>query len=174
MTGKLTELIHLINTFQEQHIGFKSLNDAIDTTTAHGRLVFNLFASLAEFERDLIRERTRAGLASARARGRQGGRPKGLSPEAQSKAQAARTLFEQQEKTAQEIGQLLGVSRATIYRWLKEPSPAKAKRQSPREEPLRSNPKGGWLIVGKKVYAVQEDGTLKRLRFSKKSPTIKE
>ena len=80
--------------------------------------MFNLFASLAEFERDIIRERTKAGLTAARARGRQGGRPKGLSKEALSKAQAAKTLYLQQDKTVAEIGQLLGVGRATIYRYL--------------------------------------------------------
>ena len=114
----LKELITLINDFQEKGIGFRSLNDAIDTTTAQGRLVFNIFASLAEFERDLIRERTKAGLSAARARGRLGGKPKGLSKEAQSKAEAARTLFEKQEKTVDEIGKLLGISRATVYRYL--------------------------------------------------------
>ncbi|WP_310589840.1 recombinase family protein [Larkinella soli] len=65
----LKELFTLVHEFQSKGIGFRSLNDAIDTTTAQGRLVCNLFASLAEFERDLIRERTKAGLASARARG---------------------------------------------------------------------------------------------------------
>lgn len=114
----MKELLQLINDFQENGVGFRSLNDAIDTTTAQGRLVFNLFASLAEFERDLIRERTRAGLSAARSRGRQGGRPKGISKETLAKAQAARTLYEKREKTAQEIGKLLGISRATVYRYL--------------------------------------------------------
>ena len=80
--------------------------------------MFNLFASWAEFERDIIRERTKVGLTAARARGRQGGRPKGLSKQALSKAQAAKTLYLQQDKTVAEIGQLLGVGRATIYRYL--------------------------------------------------------
>jgi len=96
----------------------KPWQDHLDTTTAQGRLMFNLFASLAEFERDIIRERTKAGLTAARARGRQGGRPKGLSKEALSKAQAAKTLYLQRDKTVAEIGQLLGVGRATIYRYL--------------------------------------------------------
>lgn len=73
----MKELITLINEFQDKEVGFRSLNDAIDTTTAQGRLVFNLFASLAEFERDLIRERTQAGLSAARSRGRLGGARKG-------------------------------------------------------------------------------------------------
>lgn len=115
----LKELINLINDFQIKGVGFKSLNDAIDTTTAQGRLVFNIFASLAEFERELIRERTKAGLSAALARGRLGGKPKGLSKDAQSKAEAARTLFDQKERTVSEIGKLLGISRATVYRYLK-------------------------------------------------------
>ena len=114
----LKDLVTLVTGFQEKGIHFVSLQDHLDTTTAQGRLMFNLFASLAEFERDIIRERTRAGLTAARARGRQGGRPKGLSKEALSKAQAAKTLYLQQDKTVAEIGQLLGVGRATIYRYL--------------------------------------------------------
>ena len=108
----------LVTGFQEKGVHFLSLHDHLDTTTAQGRLMFNLFASLAEFERDIIRERTKVGLTAARARGRQGGRPKGLSKEALSKAQAAKTLYLQQDKTVAEIGQLLGVGRATIYRYL--------------------------------------------------------
>ena len=114
----LKDLVLLVTGFQEKGIHFVSLHDHLDTTTAQGRLMFNLFASLAEFERDIIRERTNAGLTAARARGRQGGRPKGLSKEALSKAQAAQTLYLQQDKTVAEIGQLLGVGRATIYRYL--------------------------------------------------------
>ena len=114
----LKDLVMLVTGFQEKGIHFVSLHDLLDTTTAQGRLMFNLFASLAEFERDIIRERTKAGLTAARARGRQGGRPKGLSKEALSKAQAAKTLYLHQDKTVAEIGQLLGVRRATIYRYL--------------------------------------------------------
>ena len=91
---------------------------AIDTTTAQGRVVFNLFASLAEFERDLIRERTKAGLAAARARGRIGGRPKGLTPEAQAKARAVKAIYALKTHTILEIGQLFHLSRATVYRYL--------------------------------------------------------
>ncbi|QNE42002.1 recombinase family protein (plasmid) [Hymenobacter sp. NBH84] len=114
----LKDLVTLVTGFQERGVQFISLQDHLDTTTAQGRLMFNLFASLAEFERDIIRERTKAGLTAARARGRQGGRPKGLSKEALSKAQAAKTLYLQQDKTVAEIGQLLGVGRATIYRYI--------------------------------------------------------
>jgi DNA invertase Pin-like site-specific DNA recombinase len=114
----LKELFTLINDFQTNGIGFRSLNDAIDTTTAQGRLVFNLFASLAEFERDLIRERTKAGLAAAKARGRIGGRPKGLSAEAQTKARAVKSMHTLKTHTIFEIGQLFHLSRATVYRYL--------------------------------------------------------
>ena len=114
----LKDLLALVTSFQEKGGHFVSLRDHLDTTTAQGRLMFNLFASLAEFECDIIRERTKAGLTVARARGRQGGRPKGLSKEALSKAQAAKTLYLQQDKTVTEIGQLLGVGHATIHRYL--------------------------------------------------------
>jgi DNA invertase Pin-like site-specific DNA recombinase len=116
----LKDLIQLVNEFQQNQIGFRSLNDAIDTTTAQGRLIFNIFASLAEFERDLIRDRTKAGLSAARARGRMGGKPKGLNKEAQSKAHAAKALYDKQDKTVAEIGKVLGISRATVYRYVKE------------------------------------------------------
>ena len=114
----LKDLVELVTGFQARGIQFVSLQDHLDTTTAQGRLMFNLFASLAEFERDLIRERTNAGLAAARARGRQGGRPPGMSKEATAKAEAARTLYDKQDKTVAEIGKLLSIGRATVYRYL--------------------------------------------------------
>ena len=114
----LKNLVELVTCFQKNKIQFISLQDHLDTTTAQGRLMFNLFASLAEFERDLTSERTNAGLAAARARGRQGGRPPGISKEAQSKAEAAKTLYLQKDKKVEDIAKLLGVSRATIYRYL--------------------------------------------------------
>jgi DNA invertase Pin-like site-specific DNA recombinase len=87
----------------EQEVGFKSLNDNIDTTTSQGRLIFNIFASLAEFERDLISERTLAGLSAARARGRFGGRPKGLSTQAIATACAAETLYKERKLSTKQI-----------------------------------------------------------------------
>ena len=75
----LKHLVEVVNSLIDKNIGIRSLNDPIDTTNPQGRLIFNIFASLAEFERDIIRERTQAGLSSARARGKMGGRPKGLS-----------------------------------------------------------------------------------------------
>lgn len=106
---------HLIDQLQalgERGVGFRSLQETIDTTSPGGRLVF---AALAEFERDLIKERTNAGLAAARARGRTGGRPPRLSVD---QVRTARRLYEQQDMTVAQIGDVLGVSRTTIYRAL--------------------------------------------------------
>lgn len=83
--------------------------------------VFHIFAALAEFERDLIRERTKSGLAAARARGRMGGRKPSLSPK---KIQVARQMYAQRDSTVAEIAKVLGVSRATIYRHLDDPAGA--------------------------------------------------
>jgi DNA invertase Pin-like site-specific DNA recombinase len=114
----LKHLVELINKFIEQEIGLKSLNDHIDTTTPQGRLIFNIFASLAEFERDLIQERTKAGLNAARARGRMGGKPKGLSKRAESIACAAETLYKEGKLTVKEIISQLGIAKATFYNYL--------------------------------------------------------
>ena len=100
-------------------IGLKSINDPIDTTTAQGRLVFNMFASLAEFERDLIRERTNAGLSAARYRGRKGGRPKGLSPKAEAVSYAAETLYKERKLSVQQIADRLGIAKSTLYTYLR-------------------------------------------------------
>lgn len=85
----LGDLVNLISTFQEQSVGFQSLHAHIDTTTPTGKLTFHLFAALAEFERYIIRSRTKAGLEAARAGGRKDGRPGGLSKKAQDKARLA-------------------------------------------------------------------------------------
>ena len=115
----LNHLISLVNDFMEKKIGLQSLHDPIDTTTAQGRLSFNLFASLAEFERDLIRERTQAGLSAARARGRNGGRPKGIPPKAEATACAAETLYKEGRLTVNEISEKLGIAKSTLYTYLR-------------------------------------------------------
>lgn len=115
----LKHLVELINDLREQDIGLQSLNDPIDTTTPQGRLSFNLFASLAEFERDLIRERTQAGLSAARARGRTGGRPKGLSDQAEVTARAAETLYRERQLSVRQICDKLGISKTTLYAYLR-------------------------------------------------------
>lgn len=115
-------LQHLITTFNEliqRGVGIISIQDPIDTTTAQGRLMFNLFASLAEFEKELIRERTMAGLSSARARGRTGGRPQGLTKQATEKACAAEALYRQSELSSEKIALQLGISKPTLHKYLK-------------------------------------------------------
>ena len=115
----LKDLITLVNEIKEKGAGLKSLNDPIDTTTPQGKLTFHLFAALSEFERDIIRERTFAGLASARARGRVGGRPKGLSSKAQHTAIIAEKLYQERELSVKEILDQLSISKMTFYNYLK-------------------------------------------------------
>lgn len=114
----LTHLVALVTTLFQKKIGFKSLCDGhIDTTTASGELMFNIFSSLAQFERRLIQERTKAGLEAARARGRKGGR-KPLNPFDQ-KVLAAQKMHQDHSMKIGEICQALNISRATLYRYLK-------------------------------------------------------
>jgi len=115
----LAHLIHLTTKLIEKRVGLISLNDPIDTTTFHGRLIFGIFASLAEFERELIRERTQAGLKSARARGRNGGRPKGMSQEAIEKAKIAEALYKNGSIPVKKIAEQLGISKTTLYLYLR-------------------------------------------------------
>lgn len=114
----LKHLVELVAELNERKIGLQSLNDPIDTTTAQGRLVFNIFASLAEFEREIIRERTNAGLAAARARGRTGGRKPGLSEDAQRKARIAESYYKEGMPVNQ-IAKNLNISKATLYKYLR-------------------------------------------------------
>lgn len=115
----LKHLVELVNELMNKDVGLQSLNDPIDTTTAQGRLTFNIFASLAEFERDLIRERTQAGLSAARARGRKGGRPKGLPEKAEATAYAAETLYREGKLSVQKIADKLGIAKSTLYSYLR-------------------------------------------------------
>jgi DNA invertase Pin-like site-specific DNA recombinase len=110
----LPHLLATITELAERGIGFKSLTEQIDTTTPGGKLVFHLFGALAEFERDLIRERTTAGLAAARARGRLGGRPRKLADPKQ--LALARQLHAAGQTDIATICRTLGISRATLYR----------------------------------------------------------
>jgi len=112
------DLLNIVDKLRKRNIGFKSLTeDLFDTTSANGRLVFGIFALLAEQERDRIRERTMAGLASARARGRKGGRPRVLTGE--KKALAFEAL-QNRNKSAKEIAKALSVGEATVYRYQRE------------------------------------------------------
>jgi len=112
----LRELIDLVNELQERGVEFVSLRESLDTTTPGGKLVFHVFASVAEFERDLIRERTMAGLEAARARGRKGGRKRALDAK---KVTLASKLLKDRETPVSEVCEAVGVSRATLYRYLK-------------------------------------------------------
>jgi DNA invertase Pin-like site-specific DNA recombinase len=111
----LRHLIETVRDLEERGVDFRSLQESIDTTTPGGRLVFHVLASLAEFERDLIRERTYAGLTAARARGRNGGRPTVMTAE---KTAIARQMYDARSHTVAAIAATVGVSRATIYRAL--------------------------------------------------------
>ena len=115
----LRHLIDTVNALSERKIGFRSLTENIDTTTSGGKLVFHIFGALAEFERELIRERTQAGLAAARARGRHGGRPTVMPPD---KVATARQMYDSRKYTVEAIAKVLGVSRASIYRHLADPA----------------------------------------------------
>jgi len=110
----LTDLIRLVNDFQDRGVEFMSVTDGFDTSTPGGRLVFHIFASLAEFERSQIQERTRAGLAAARARGVVGGRHPSLNPD---QAKAIHNMLASGQ-TISTIARTLGTSRATVYRHL--------------------------------------------------------
>lgn len=115
----LQELINLVNAIHAKGAGFKSLTENMDTTTPGGKLVFHFFAALAEFERDIIQERTRAGLTAARARGRVGGRPKlEADPAKRKKIEMAKALHNDPNHTVEDICKTLHISRATLYRWV--------------------------------------------------------
>ncbi len=113
----LKHLIEFCTQLQEKGIGFKSLTEAIDTTTPNGKLMFHLFGALAEFERNLISERTKAGLAAAKARGRLGGRPQVLNDKQQ---EVAIKLYQEGKHTIREICQVIGISKTTLYNYLKK------------------------------------------------------
>ena len=119
MGRSLHHLIKVVNDLIAKGVDIISIQDPLNTTSAQGRLIFNMFASLAEFEKDLIRERTMAGLKSARARGRMGGRPKGLSEKAKKAACTAEALYLQNELKTDDIAEQLGISKTTLYKYLR-------------------------------------------------------
>ena len=114
----LKHLIDLLNMLKERNIDFVSITEKIDTTTPGGKLIFHMMGALAEFERDLIRERTNAGLEAARARGRTGGRPKALrSP---SKVAMVLSLYHDKTHSIDEICEQLHISRSTLFRYVRQ------------------------------------------------------
>lgn len=112
----LKHLIDVVNGLNLKGVFFRSLQENIDTSSSGGKLTFHLFGALAEFERDIIRERTKAGLEAARARGRVGGRPKLLDDK---KIILAKQLMSNPTNSATDVAKTVGVSRATLYRNLK-------------------------------------------------------
>ncbi|WP_440617609.1 recombinase family protein [Cysteiniphilum sp. 6C5] len=125
----IQHLIELMTVFDKKGVALVSLSESINTTTATGKLVFNLFASIADFERNLIIERTQIGLKAAKARGRTGGRKKGLSNEAKNKAEIAYNLYQTElakdsknnknKRSVEKLAQIIGVSRKTFYNYVK-------------------------------------------------------
>lgn len=117
LARSLQDLITIVADLRRHGVGFRSLKEALDTTTPGGRLVFHVFAALAEFIRELIVEGTNEGLAAARARGQRLGRPPAMTPE---QIRHARALLTQPDATVSSIARLLGVSRATVYKYVPE------------------------------------------------------
>ncbi len=113
----LKDLIETVNMLEGHGIGFRSLTESVDTTTSGGLFIFQIFGALAEFERNLIRERTQAGLSAARARGRIGGRPKALD---EKETQLLFRLYGEKKHTITEICKLLRISKQTLYAYLRQ------------------------------------------------------
>lgn len=113
----LPHLVQTVDQLAARGIGFESLAERIDTTSAGGTLIFHIFASLAQFERQLISERTKAGLAAGRARGRMGGRPPALTVK---QLREAKRLLDDPEATVTDVAKTYGVSRATLYKGLRQ------------------------------------------------------
>ena len=111
----LSHLVQTVNSLQEKGIDFKSIQENIDTTTSGGRFAFHIFFSMAQFERDIIRERTKAGLSAARRRGRVGGRPRVLNDK---QIELAKKLHADESKSIKDICEILNVKRATLYKYL--------------------------------------------------------
>ncbi len=119
----LKHLIEWAEYLQSQEVGLKSLQESIDTSTSSGKMIFHIFCVLAEFERNLIVERTHAGLAAARARGRLGGRPKQLDKD---KRKLAVDLYHKKETPIKKICEMLNISKPTLYKYVRERYPLEA------------------------------------------------
>lgn len=115
----LQHLLEIVGRLQARGIGFRSITESIDTTSSGGKLIFHIFGALAEFERELIRERTQAGLAAARARGRKGGRPKAAALSDPRRVAMAQALYDDKSNSIDDICKTLRVSRSTLYRYVR-------------------------------------------------------
>lgn len=131
----LRHLIDTIKSLQEKKIGFQSLQECIDTTTSGGKLTFHIFSALAEFERDVIRERTKAGLVAARARGRVGGRPALLVPKQITRL---KKLYDARKNTVAEICKIFNISRPTFYNYINQVN-GKNKKKAERDKKYTIN-----------------------------------
>src|SRR5579872_5250536 len=126
----LTHLIQTIKELSEKGIGFKSLQENIDTTTSGGQLIFHIFGALAQFERELIRERTQAGLKAARVRGRMGGRPVQLNTQ---EIRKLKKHYDKGDLSVMEICKLFNITKPTLYRYLKSEKQKKLKQSSDKK-----------------------------------------
>jgi DNA invertase Pin-like site-specific DNA recombinase len=115
LSRSLKDLIDIVMQLETRGIGLKSLHESLDTSSSSGKLIFHIFGALAEFERNLIQERTQAGLQAARARGRRGGRPKALNA---AKQALAVKLYREQEHTVGQVCQMMGISKPTLYKYI--------------------------------------------------------
>ena len=115
LSRSLKDLIEMVTLLESKGIGLMSLHEAIDTSSSSGKLIFHIFGALAEFERNLIRERTQAGLQAARARGRKGGRPKALNKDKQA---LAVKLYDEKKHTVDQICEMMGISKPTLYKYI--------------------------------------------------------
>jgi len=115
LSRSLKDLIEMVTLLESKGIGLKSLQESIDTCTSSGKLIFHIFGALAEFERNLIRERTQAGLQAARSRGRKGGRPKSLDFDKRS---LAVRLYDGKKHTVDQICKMMGISKPTLYKYI--------------------------------------------------------
>ena len=115
LSRSLKDLIDMVNLLEAQGVGLKSLHESLDTSSSSGKLIFHIFGALAEFERNLIRERTQAGLQAARSRGRRGGRPKALD---EDKRALAVQLYDERNHTVKQICEMLGISKPTLYKYV--------------------------------------------------------
>ena len=131
MGRSLKQLIEIVTELQKRNVGFRSLTENIDTISPGGKLIFHIFGSLAEFERDLIRERTQAGLAAARARGRKGGRPRAAALDDERKVARAQALYNDKQYSVKDICEMLHVSRSTLYRYAAKQDPIRPRRATP-------------------------------------------
>ncbi|MDR2068028.1 MAG: recombinase family protein [Holosporaceae bacterium] len=116
LSRSLKDLIEMVALLESKKIALKSLHEMIDTSSTSGKLIFHIFGALAEFERNLIRERSQAGLTAARARGRKGGRPKALNGDKRALAVA---LYNEKKHSANKICAMMGISRPTLYKYIK-------------------------------------------------------